>query len=114
MGLKRLLRFGWAEGKRRKDIAGRKNNVSKNRNEHNMLGSVNFNEIQILCWVAMGNKVGEIGWDQIMVWKAKILAMVQYKRGACVYTYVGSFHYKGSFSRIFKNLNLIHRDIKSN
>ena len=45
MGLKRLLRFGWAEGKRRKDIACRKNNMSKNRNEHNMLGSVNFNEI---------------------------------------------------------------------
>lgn len=45
MGLKWLLRLGWPEGKRIKDIAGIKSNMSKKRYEHDMLGSMNFNEI---------------------------------------------------------------------
>lgn len=45
MGLKWLLRLGWPEGKRIKDIAGIKSNMSKKRYEHDMLGSTNFNEI---------------------------------------------------------------------
>lgn len=49
-----------------------------------------------------------------MVWRAKILAMAQYTRGACVYTYVSSFLYKGSFNRmLFKSLNLSTEILKA-